>query len=50
MDVVEVCYSSGHRKVHGAELPHQALQFLPYHTALYGRDGEEFKEFQVFPL
>ena len=50
LDVVDVCYRSGHRKVHGSEFPHQALQFLQAHPTLHGRDGEKLEEFQVFRL
>ena len=50
LDVVEVCYRSGHCKLHGAEFSHQALQFLPAHPALRGRDGEQLEELQVFLL
>ena len=48
MDVVEECYRSRHREVHGSEFPHQALQFLPAHTMLFGRDSEQLEELQVF--
>ena len=50
MGVVEVCYRSGHRKVHGAEFPHQALQFLPAHPEMRGWDSKQLEELQVFSL
>ena len=45
--MVEVCYRSGYREVHGAEFPHQALQLLLAHPTLCGRDGEKLEELQI---
>ena len=50
MDVVEVCYRSGHCNIHGANFPHQSLQFILAHPEYSGRDVEKLKEFQVFSL
>ena len=50
LDLAEVCYHSGHRESHGADFPHQALQFLLAHPALRGQDGKKLEEFQVFLL
>ena len=48
--MVEVCYRSGHHKVHGVEFPHQVLQLLPTHPALSGWASKKLEELQVFSL
>ena len=50
LDVVEVCYRPWHRKVHGADLSHQALQLLLADMSLRGRDGEHLVQLLEFLL
>ena len=50
LDVAEMCHHPWHHKVHVTEFPYEALQFLPPHAPLGGRNVQEVSDFLELAL